>query len=328
MYTGGFRKKVYNTPVGDVEVGDSFDMEEAVDLFTDAYMYDDWSKRTLKFHLENLAAFKKFLLTRQKGARVSSRLLGDFIGEMRKNGRKLNTINGRIKTLRVFFRVLCEKEYIGKNPAENLRTIKGAGSEIIPFSQEQVKALLAAPDKNTFVGLRDYMIMLILLDTGVRLDELVHVRPSDISLNSKSIFIRSGKGKKSRTVYFGAETRKAIQKYLKYIGIRDEERPLLLNQDGQPLRPRTIQERIAEYAKNAQIKGVRCSPHTFRHTFSKMFLMGGGDPYVLRDLLGHSTMSTVITYIKLFREDLQKKYRGNSPVDKLRTGSRDDGSRD
>ena len=77
-------------------------MEEAVDLFTDAYMYDDWSKRTLKFHLENLAVFKKFLLTRQKGARVSSRLLEDFIGEMRKNGRMLNTINGRIKTLREY----------------------------------------------------------------------------------------------------------------------------------------------------------------------------------------------------------------------------------
>jgi integrase/recombinase XerD len=91
----------------------------------------------------------------------------------------------------------------------------------------------------------------------------------------------------------------------------------VLNQDGYPLRPRSVEDRISLYARAAGIKGVRPSPHTFRHSFAKMFLMNDGDPYVLRDLLGHNTMAMVIIYLKLFREDLYKKYIGKSPVDNL-----------
>lgn len=141
---------------------------------------------------------------------------------------------------------------------------------------------------------------------------------SDVDLKGCSIYIRQGKGRKSRTVFFGIETRRSITRYLAFTGIANEgDTNLVLNQDGHPLKPRSIQERISLYAATAGIKGVRPSPHTFRHTFAKMFLMNEGDPYALRDLLGHSTMSTVIIYLKLFREDLYKKYRGRSPVDRL-----------
>lgn len=316
-----FRRSADRNVKTDVQSYDTFDVDEAIQVFKEAYMYDDWSQRTLDFHLENLSVFKSYL-SKQEVTSVTPKILEDYIGELRKTGKKINTINGRIKTFRVFFRVLHEKRYIPNNPAENIRTIKGAKPEIMPFTQEQVKVLLAAPDKNTFTGLRDTMIMLILLDTGIRLEELVNVKLGDLDLKKSSIFIRKGKGQKSRTVYFGAETRKLVSKYLSFTGIEDEESNLILNQDGQSLRPRTIQERISDYAKAANITGVRCSPHTFRHTFAKMFLMSDGDPYVLRDLLGHSCMSTVIIYLKLFREDLQKKYRGKSPVDKLWTNFR------
>lgn len=313
-----FRRSVDKTVKMDVLSPSTFDIDDdAIEVFKEAYMYDDWSERTLEFHLENLSVFRNYLS--KKGINSitpTPKILEDYIGELRKTGKMLNTINGRIKTLRVFFRVLHEKGYITNNPADSIRTIKGPKPEILPFTPEQVKALLAVPDKNTFTGLRDSMIMLILLDTGIRLEELVNVKLSDLNLKKRNIFI-IGKGRKRRTVYFGGETRKMISKYLAFTGIEDDEYNLILNQDGQPLRPRTIQERISDYAKTANITGVRCSPHTFRHTFAKMFLMSDGDPYVLRDLLGHSCMSTVIIYLKLFREDLQKKYRGKSPVDKL-----------
>jgi len=166
--------------------------------------------------------------------------------------------------------------------------------------------------------MRDYMIMQLLLDSGIRLEELCSIRVSDVDIKGCSIYIRQGKGRKSRTVFFGIETRRSIAKYLTFTGIANEgDTNLVLNQDGHPLRPRSIQERISLYAGTAGIKGVRPSPHTFRHTFAKMFLMNEGDPYALRDLLGHNTMSTVIIYLKLFREDLYKKYRGRSPVDGL-----------
>lgn len=295
------------------------DFDFAVDIFKEEYMRDDWSQRTLDFHLENLAVFKKFLKAQTGGLNQISRVhLDEYVKSMRAAGKKKNTINGRIKTLRVFFRLLHRKGYLPNNPALSLETIKGPQTEITPFNSDQVKALLARPDQDTFTGLRDYMIMQLLLDTGIRLEELCNAKVSDVDLRSCSIYIRQGKGRKSRTVFFGLESRKSVLRYLAFTGITNEaDMNLVLNQDGQPLKPRSIQERISLYAHAAGIKGVRPSPHTFRHTFAKMFLMSEGDPYALRDLLGHNTMSTVIIYLKLFREDLYLKYKGKSPVDRL-----------
>ncbi|MCG8401237.1 MAG: tyrosine-type recombinase/integrase, partial [Firmicutes bacterium] len=125
-----------------------------------------------------------------------------------------------------------------------------------------------------------------------------------------------GKRNKSRTVFFGLKTRKKLMKYLNITKGQSDDF-LILSQDGFRIKSRTVQDNITKYARAAAITGVRPSPHTFRHTFAKMFLMNGGDPYVLRDLLGHNSMSTVILYLKLFREDLYQKYKGKSPVDRI-----------
>lgn len=297
----------------------AIDFDLAIDIFKDEYMRDEWSPRTLSFHTENLNVFRKYIETQGMTlGQVTPGVLDQFVKNMRSAGRKKNTINGRVKTLRVFFGILNKKGYIPQNPAFSLDTIQGPKTDIKPFTSEQVKALLSKPDRSTFVGLRDYMIMQLLLDTGIRLDELCNAKVSDIDTKGCSLYVRLGKGRKSRTVFFGAETRKSVIKYLSVIGTaKDGELNLILNQDGGPLRPRSVQERISIYAEAAGIRGVRPSPHTFRHTFAKMYLMNEGDPYALRDLLGHNTMSTVILYLKLFRDDLRVKYRGKSPVDRL-----------
>jgi integrase/recombinase XerD len=300
-------------------------MDEALEIFKNNYMLDDRSCRTLAFHLENLAVFDKYLAPTLNGSGVTSAVLEDYKMDMRHRNLKKNTINGRIKTLRVFFRILKESGYTTSDPAAGLKTIKGPKPDIVPFTGEQILALFAQPDTTTFVGLRDRMIMQILLDTGIRLDELCGLDLESLDLKKCSLRVL-GKGRKLRAVMFGSETAKAIRKYLHFTGITDGY--LILSQDGLPLQSRSVQERITIYAKAAGIKGVRPSPHTFRHTFAKMFLMNGGDPYVLRDLLGHETMSTVIIYLKLFRDDLHKKYQGKSPVDRLTFKKRGDYSSD
>ena len=303
----------------------NIDFDDAIEIFKERYMRDDWSRRTLDFHIENFSNFRKYLATQVGNQESISRdILEKYVMSMRSAGRKKNTINGRIKTLRVFFRVLLDNEYIGCNPAISLRSIRGESTEIIPFDDEQVKALLNIPNKDTFAGLRDWMIMQILLDSGIRLSELCNIQLSDINIKDKRLYIRKGKGRKSRTVFFGNDTRKAIQKYLRFTGITDNDEYLVLNQDGGRLKPRSVQERISIHAAAAGIKGVRPSPHTFRHTFAKSFLMNNGDSCVLRDLLGHNSMSTVIIYLKLFGDDLQKKYQGKSPVDRLFSKKHDD----
>jgi len=240
------------------------DFPTAISIFKDEYMRDNWSKRTLNFHLENLAAFCKYLSsTGNRNLNVPSRTLEDFIKTMRKDLR-MNTINGRIKTLRVFFRVLNESGYIAFNPAITIKTIKGKKPDIIPFSDQQVRKLLSQPDQNKFTGLRDYLIMSMLIDTGLRLNELCNICVSDIDVKTRSIFVCNGKGAKSRTVFFGINTRKKLLKYIQITRGQGEDF-LLLNQDGSKIKNRTVQDNIKKYAHVAGISGVRPSPHTFRH---------------------------------------------------------------
>ncbi len=296
-------------------------LDRAIDLFTGEYTEQGWVERSLQFHKENLNVLFNYLgeikLIDDIGL-VTTEVLKDFIGYMRNKGLKENTINGRVKTFHVFFGIMTVLGYIPHDPSSVIRETKSRMKPvIIPFSEDQIKALLTQPNQKSFVGLRDWVMMQILLDTGIRVEELINVRFGNVDFKHNSIMVVRGKGQKTRTVIFGHVTRKALMRYVAKVGFSEPEEYLFLNQDGGQLKKRTVQDIISKYGEKAGIKGVRCSPHTFRHTFAKMFVLNEGDPYVLRDLLGHADMTTVTIYLKLFRPDLERKYRGKSPVDKL-----------
>jgi integrase/recombinase XerD len=83
------------------------------------------------------------------------------------------------------------------------------------------------------------------------------------------------------------------------------------------MKRRNVQERLTIYGSKVKLEGVRVSPHTFRHTFAKMYIMRDGDPFSLQALLGHSTLDMVRHYVNLWGSDLQKMHRQFSPVDHL-----------
>lgn len=92
---------------------------------------------------------------------------------------------------------------------------------------------------------------------------------------------------------------------------------LWISREDGPLKRETIQERLAQYGQQAGLKNVRVSPHTFRHTFAKLFIINGGNTLALQNLLGHSTLEMVRHYVNLWGTDLQAMHRQYSPVDRL-----------
>lgn len=81
---------------------------------------------------------------------------------------------------------------------------------------------------------------------------------------------------------------------------------------------RTFQENLTDYGKSASLRGVRVSPHTFRHTMSKFYILNGGDAFTLQQILGHSTSDMVRHYVQLFRSDVQQQHRKFSPVENMK----------
>jgi len=127
-----------------------------------------------------------------------------------------------------------------------------------------------------------------------------------------------GKGSRERLVPFGAKVQRALWKYVH----RFRPEPfhpnlsnLLLRTDGNAMSCGQVYRLIKRYGRKAGIEGVRCSPHTFRHTFAKNFLVHGGDLFTLQKILGHSSLYVVRMYVELTPEEVQVRHRRYSPVD-------------
>ena len=217
-------------------------------------------------------------------------------------------------------RGLPEKAIIDQSPAKLLKIPKAPRVLIATLSNSQIKRLLSVVDPRTAKGFRDYCIMIMLLDTGIRLSELVNLQMDNLDLE-RGVFKVMGKGDRERLVPFGAKVQMALWKYVhKY---RPEPfhpniHNLFLRANGSPLTSDQVYRLIRNYGRQIGIEGVRCSPHTFRHTFAKNFLVNGGDLFTLQKILGHSSLAVVRMYVELTPEDVRVQHRQYSPVDWLR----------
>lgn len=298
----------------------SMTWDEAVNLFIDSLKAKGLSYHTRRWHQENLLAIKKGLMAQSMATEpgiITEGMIQDVVLKMIDAGLSPNTINHRVRSLKQFYTYLVAEMMVATNPAEKLDRKKPSQAVIEAFTEDQLQAMLAAPDRTKFVGLRDFTIMLLLLDTGVRLSELVGIELVDMKLHESEIVITKAKGGKQRRVFISAKTKEAIQKYLRVRGDIPGNQSLFVSSEDKPMTRRNVQERLAIYGKMAKIEGVRVSPHTFRHTFAKMYIVRGGDPFSLQALLGHSTLDMVRHYVNLWGSDLQKMHRQFSPVSHL-----------
>lgn len=239
-----------------------------------------------------------------------------------KTGRKYkdNGINGFIRSVKVMFNYFIEDEYLDKNPFQKVKQIKTDKVIIESFEPEEVKKMLAQFNKSIFTDHRDYLLILVLFDCGLRISEAVNLKIQDIDTD-RNILKVFGKGHRERMVPFGRSVKREILRYLpkreKAVSKDLDEGYLFSTRLGNPLMIRNALRKIKSVGTKAGIKGKRLSPHTFRHSFAKQYLMQGGDVFSLQQILGHSDISVTRGYVNLCTENIQKKHRQFSPLDNL-----------
>jgi len=235
-----------------------------------------------------------------------------------------NTIRGYVRTIKVFFNWLADESYIETSPMRRLRQPRAPRKIIQTFSREQVTAMVSSMNLEWPTGYRSYLIVLLFLDTGLRLSEAAGLQMSDIDLSNSKLRV-TGKGAKERVVPFGKQTCLALYRYLQHFRYRplsEYENFLFTTISGTPLRPAAIQTMVRRLKSLAGITDVRCSPHTFRHTFAKSYLLNGGDVFSLQRILGHTSLEMVRLYVNLVDSDVSDLYREHSPIDHLMASSR------
>ncbi len=306
--------------------GSKLTWDEAVAIYLRAKQAETESSHTIQFEKDNLASYKKIMLEQEFEPAVEDVTI-EWLREkfvlymVEKKGYALNTINHRISSIKRFFAFLHREEWIRQNPAGLLKLRKGHQTPIYSLTEEQIACLLEQPNQSTFTGCRDYTMLALIFDTGVRLGEIVRLNLNQVDVKQCFLLGVIGKSKRPRDIPFCDDIRKILLKYLKIRGELPTDK-LFVTIDSRPMKVRTFQETLKEYGMKAGIEGVRISPHTLRHTFAKMYILNDGDPYSLQEILGHTTQDMVKRYVNLWKPEKKLQHTKASPMRHFYRGNR------
>jgi site-specific recombinase XerD len=273
------------------------------------------SADTVKFYDAQLKQF----VTYSKGEGVTDvlditpNLIRGFMLALETKGRNEGGRHGAFRSVRVFLRWYeseAEPE-AWANPIRKVHPPKVTHEPIKGVPLDHVTKMLATcGDK--FTGIRDKAILLCLLDTGARAREFLSLNLNDVDFVSGAVDIHKGKGKKSRTVFIGKRSRKALRAYMRLRGDND---PALwvTNNGGTRLAVNSLR-RILQ--RRADLAGVpMASAHDFRRAFALALLRAGVDIFSIQKLMGHADLEILRLYLAQDTEDTRRAHESGKPVD-------------
>lgn len=222
------------------------------------------------------------------------------------------TIQRLLSATRTFYDYLIETNRCDHNPGRHVKAPRASRSLPKTLDVDQLNGLLNQPAR-TELEIRDLAILELFYSSGLRLSELANLDIADLELNEKTVFVRHGKGNKSRIVPVGRYAIKAIRRWL---GIRSQfiktestqpNQALFLSQHGKRLAARSIQERIKHWCLKHGFNQL-IHPHMLRHSFASHMLESSGDLRAVQELLGHSNINTTQIYTHLDFQYLSDVY--------------------
>lgn len=292
---------------------------EMFDRFMTVKKTEGLSVRTISDYYNNFSYFKKYLEEDLAAEEITIDVFRGFVGYML-HELELSpvTANVRIRTMRAFIRFCYSEGYIDIPIHENFRPVKTPEDTLESLTTSEIKKLLSVIDDDLYTGFRDKIIILVLLDTMVRISELVAIKRCNVDLKCGFIKLEAveTKSRKSRSVPLSTKTIKLLTEYIKETEDFEAEH-LFLTYDGRQINPSTIRIILRDYGREAGITNKRVSPHTFRHTGALLYIMNGGDPFSLQKILGHSHMNMVRKYIQMTDTDVRRQHNTFSPLNSI-----------
>lgn len=235
-------------------------------------------------------------------------------------GKKISvsTVNNYIRNIKVFYSYLFEERIIKTNPMTKIKQLKNNRKPQEFLSDEDFVRLLKSIDTTKFHEYRDYIVIQLIIDTGMRIGECLSITTDDIDLNQRCILLpaKNTKGKKDRYVFFSPKMGQELRRWLQYKDRYVNSYYLFCTKRGNNLAIGTFEVNFKNYGKRIR---VEVNPHMLRNNFAKRFLMAGGDIYTLSRLLGHSSVTvTEKAYLDLTDDDIRQNYQRFSPLSNMR----------
>lgn len=295
------------------------DFREAVRSFLFERETRGLSRKTLSWYAERLGKFCQWLAAEYPQATPATLhpdVLRRYVIAAERSEVSEATINASLRAIKALYGFLESEGYIEANPTRRVPYRKEAMRLPRVLSEAEVSVVLAQPNTGTFAGLRDHCLMLLLLDTALRISEALALRLDDIEWSENALTVL-GKGRKERRVCFGNTCKRALWRYLQRRGPAVGEDRLFINTHGEALSRYHIAERVRDYGRKAGLPQT-VSPHTFRRTCATMLLRSGASPFHVQALLGHTTLEMTRRYCRVASQDLATLQRQHGVVDGLR----------
>lgn len=230
------------------------------------------------------------------------------------------TINNYIRNIRAFFNWLDSEYLLSKNPMKKIRQLKVNRKAKEYISDEDFRILVTKLDKSYFPEHRDFAMIMLMMDSGMRVGECSCLTIEDVDLTGKKIFLSADitKGRKDRYVYFSSKTERVLRRWIQYKDRYIESDYLFpIKSTGMHVNVGNFETNFKNYLRRARLN-EDITPHCLRNNFAKRCLLNGMDIFTLSKVLGHSSVTvTEQAYLDLTDEDIGKRYQNFSPVNHM-----------
>lgn len=287
--------------------------------FIDYLRYEkNYSSLTEISYLNDIIQFEEFIKAKDDNLSlisVDSDIVRIWIGSLIEIGFKASSVNRKLSSLKSFYKYLTKSGIIEKSPVKSVSGPK-LKSKIPSFvSEKQMDEIL---DNETnfsddFIGTRDQLLIEFLYLTGMRRAELLSLKDSDIDFTNCTIRV-TGKGNKQRLIPFSDLTKEKLQKYIRARNKEIENKSpfLFVKEDGNAMYPKLVYKIINNHLKSISTLSKK-SPHVLRHSFATAMLNNGAEINSIKELMGHSSLSSTEIYTHVTFEEMKKTYQNAHP---------------
>lgn len=267
----------------------------------------------------HVRSYIKYLRERGKYSVVSNQgsMKINYPDRRTDTGKKVSdtTIANYLRNIKVFFNFLYSEREIQTNPVEKIENIKPQRKKKKLLSKEDIQKVLSQFDTTTFHGYRSFIMVRLILDSGMRASEICSLLPEHLDFKSKSILIENPKNNQQRFVYFSHKMSLELKRWMQYRDRFSDSIYLFPTIRGTQLDIRNFEKTVRQAGQKVD---VPIHIHQLRNSFAKYYLLAGGDFATLSRILGHSSMEvTMKAYLDFSDSEVGRKYQKHSPLNSL-----------
>ncbi|AFL97704.1 site-specific tyrosine recombinase/integron integrase [Ornithobacterium rhinotracheale] len=275
-----------------------------------------YSKHTVESYQRDLVDFETYVQQIKKNWKnIDKKDLRNYLMQLSEAGNKPKTINRKMSAIRSFFKFLIYIDYISQNPASHIKSLKLPKEVNIPISESEIDQLLNRSFfDETWIGDRDFLLIQLLYETGIRRAELIGINISDIDFEQKQIKVL-GKRNKERIIPVRDELLQHVKTLIQNSPFSKTCAALFTTERGKRIYPKLVYNIVISYLRLVTNK-KKVSPHVLRHSFATNMLSHGAEINAVKEILGHSSLASTQVYTHNDINQLKKVFNKAHPREK------------